>query len=85
MPHSGGIMSLAEPGGAETAGRESLRAFVAVAPGAPLRDALGHARASLESAKFAPGLRWVRPENLHLTLRFLGEGGASLQCQLGPG
>ena len=66
-------MSPPEPEGAETVGRESLRAFVAVAPGAPLRNALGHARASLESAKFAPGLRWVRPENLHLTLRFLGE------------
>lgn len=53
--------------------RESLRAFVAVAAGAALREALGRARTSLESADFAPGLRWVPPENLHLTLRFLGE------------
>jgi len=54
-------------------GRESLRAFVAVPPGAALREALGHTRASLEDTAFSAGLRWVPPENLHLTLRFLAE------------
>lgn len=46
------------------------RIFVAVTLDAALREAL----ASLERALEAAGarLRWIRPENLHFTLRFLG-------------
>lgn len=51
---------------------ESWRTFVAVTPSAALREALGDVRSSLEGTPFARSLRWVPPENLHLTLRFLG-------------
>jgi len=50
-----------------------MRIFVA-APLAPaLRDAVGGVRSRLNSAGSA--LRWVAPENLHFTLKFLGEIG----------
>jgi 2'-5' RNA ligase len=48
---------------------DTLRLFVAV----DLPDAI---RARLvEARKDFPGLRWTPPENMHLTLRFLGETG----------
>ncbi|MCC6463999.1 MAG: RNA 2',3'-cyclic phosphodiesterase [Planctomycetes bacterium] len=43
------------------------RAFVALDPPEPLRNAV----AAL--CRGVPGARWVPPEQLHLTLRFLGE------------
>ena len=73
MPHAAAGMSTSE--GAEQTGAEdeSLRAFVGVAPGSALRAALAQVREALASADFGDGLRWVPAENLHLTLRFLGE------------
>ena len=64
-----------------------LRLFIAVQPPPDVRDALRTARAGLERALrtaeaslptgAAQGpplrLRWVRPEAIHLTLRFLGQ------------
>lgn len=44
-----------------------LRLFVAIAPPDPVRDRL----AGLQGG--VPGARWVDRENLHLTLRFVGE------------
>lgn len=44
-----------------------LRLFVAIPPPEPIRDRL----AALQGG--VPGARWVEPENLHLTLRFVGE------------
>jgi len=48
-----------------------IRAFVAIKidPGAAQR--ISAARSQLE--KNFPGIRWVGPENLHLTLKFLGQ------------
>lgn len=46
------------------------RIFVAVPLDPPLRDAVGALERRLEEAGVAP--RWIAPENLHLTLRFLG-------------
>lgn len=43
------------------------RLFVALAMPEDIRDRLAGPRAGL------PGARWVPPENLHLTLRFVGE------------
>ena len=68
MPHAATGMS--ESKGAEG---ETLRAFVGVAPGSTLRAALAQLREALARVNFGDGLRWVPAENLHLTLRFLGE------------
>ena len=48
-----------------------MRIFVAVALNAALREAVAGLRSRLNSA--ASALRWVPPENLHFTLKFLGE------------
>ncbi len=50
---------------------DTIRAFVAFSLPA---DIIGHA-AGLQSALKAQGLRlrWVKPQNLHLTLKFLGD------------
>ena len=48
-----------------------IRAFLAV----PLNDAMRarYAAHHAEALRRYPKLRWVRPENVHVTLRFLGE------------
>jgi len=49
-----------------------MRTFIAVEPPGSLREEIGRLTARhLESR--LPGFRWVKPENIHLTLRFLGE------------
>lgn len=53
------------------AGGAALRAFVAIDLPAPIKEALGRLQAEL--ALSPEIIRWVRPENLHLTLQFLGE------------
>jgi len=50
-----------------------MRIFVAVALVPALREAIGGLRFRLNSA--ASSLRWVPPDNLHFTLKFLGEIG----------
>jgi len=49
-----------------------LRLFVACELPPAVRDALGHVQEELR-ARGAGRLRWVRPEGIHLTLKFLGE------------
>jgi len=49
-----------------------LRLFVACELPPALRDALGHVQEELRT-RGAGRLRWVRPEGIHLTLKFLGE------------
>ncbi len=48
-----------------------IRAFIAVELGAELRAALAEAQAYLKD-KLDARLQWVRPESLHVTLKFLG-------------
>ncbi|MCB9852013.1 MAG: RNA 2',3'-cyclic phosphodiesterase [Phycisphaerales bacterium] len=48
-----------------------MRAFIAVDLDAPIRKALGRAQDSLRA--FAPKLKYVHPDAMHLTLKFLGE------------
>jgi len=57
----------ARPGGP----RARQRIFVAVVLAPELREAIGGVRTLLGGA--SERLRWVPPENLHLTLKFLGE------------
>jgi len=48
-----------------------MRAFVAVEMSEPIRDEVGRL---IERLRRAGGsIKWVRPRNLHLTLKFLGE------------
>ena len=51
-----------------------LRLFVALDFPAEMRKAL--ARAGRDCSPVLPGVRWTRPETLHLTLKFLGDTGA---------
>lgn len=44
-----------------------MRLFIAIALPDPVREALSGLRSGL------PGARWVEPEAMHLTLRFIGE------------
>lgn len=51
-----------------------LRLFVAIEPPAPLRRQLGALAAEIRKlgGRAAAEVRWVSPENVHLTLQFLG-------------
>lgn len=52
---------------------ETLRLFVAIVPDPPSLDAI-HRIIEDGRSGFRPGpLRWVTPDNTHLTLRFLGD------------
>ena len=54
------------------AGEQKIRLFAAVYPSEEAQEALGKTMAEFEAA--APNLaRWVRPERVHLTLRFFGD------------
>ena len=48
-----------------------MRLFLALELSDELRAGIARVRRDLEAG--LPGWRWVRPENVHLTLRFLGE------------
>ena len=47
----------------------NLRLFVAIELPEVVRDALASAIGDLQRAGAVDGLRWVRPEGMHLTLR----------------
>jgi 2'-5' RNA ligase len=63
-----------------------VRAFIALELSPTVRSAIAGLMADLRD-RFA-GLRWVRPEGVHLTLRFLGESSPGqidrLRRSLGP-
>jgi len=48
-----------------------MRTFIALEPSVDLRARLARLNRDLEP--LFPGVRWSRPDNIHLTLRFLGE------------
>lgn len=55
---------------------DSPRLFVALTPPGPVRADLAVLAAPLE------GVRWVPPENLHLTLRFVGDASPEKQSAM---
>lgn len=54
-------------------GNAAIRAFFALDPGAQVREALARRSEALRLLPFGGSVRWVQAENLHLTLRFLGD------------
>ena len=50
-----------------------LRAFIAVEIPAGIQSAIAHSTASLKNALPKSLVRWVAPQNVHLTLKFLGD------------
>jgi 2'-5' RNA ligase len=50
-----------------------LRSFIAVEVPIEIQDAIAHSTASLQKALPKPMVRWVAPQNVHLTLKFLGD------------
>jgi 2'-5' RNA ligase len=51
----------------------TLRAFFAIELGEPARSQAAEVAAELRARPGGDAVRWVRPENLHVTLHFLGE------------
>ena len=49
---------------------ETFRAFIAIDLPENVRSSLGEAQAALRSGGFR--IKWVQPQNIHLTLKFLG-------------
>ena len=56
-----------------------IRAFVALDIPADVRDTLGHLSQQLDMIVPARAVRWVKPESMHLTLSFLGDGVTAVQ------
>lgn len=50
-----------------------LRAFIAVELPGELRQAISRSTETLRKALPGPLVRWVAPQNIHLTLKFLGD------------
>ena len=49
---------------------KQIRAFIAIDPGQEVRKRIAVVQESLRSG--TQGVRWVKPQNMHLTLKFLG-------------
>lgn len=57
---------------------KTIRAFIAIELSTSIKNELGRAGQEL-SRQVAPGsVKWVKPEQIHLTVRFLGETAVSL-------
>ncbi|MEZ0395865.1 MAG: RNA 2',3'-cyclic phosphodiesterase [Anaerolineales bacterium] len=50
-----------------------LRSFIAIELPAEIQQAITRATADLQAALPRPLIRWVAPQNIHLTLKFLGD------------
>ncbi len=59
-----------------------LRAFVALELAAPLQQAIAELQGRLRP--LVPGIRFVRPDGIHLTLRFLGQSPPARLEQMHP-
>jgi 2'-5' RNA ligase len=63
----------AQRGAAERSSGASIRAFFAIELSEPARRAAAELAAALCARPGGDAVRWVRPESLHVTLRFLGD------------
>ena len=61
-------------------GEKPIRSFIAVEVGDEVTQALAEAQATLKRSLYFSTFRWVAPENIHITLKFLGD---VLPSQLG--
>jgi RNA 2',3'-cyclic 3'-phosphodiesterase len=52
---------------------EILRTFIAVELDEALRSAIGRVQGKLKRVAPRGGVKWVAPDNIHLTLKFLGD------------
>jgi len=59
-----------------------MRQFLAIEVPAAMRDRMGELQQRL--ARCTAGFRWVRPESIHLTLRFLGQVPQPLDADARP-
>ncbi len=59
-----------------------MRAFLALDPDPPARDALTRHQRRLSQAPWSRHVKWVAEASLHLTIRFLGELDAAAQAAL---
>jgi 2'-5' RNA ligase len=50
-----------------------LRSFIAIEIPSEIQQAIARATAGLQEAVPRPAVRWVAPQNIHLTLKFLGD------------
>ncbi len=50
-----------------------LRSFIALEMPVEIQSAIAHCSASLKNTLPKPLIRWVAPQNVHLTLKFLGD------------
>ncbi len=61
---------------------EIIRTFIAIELPQPVRQALGEVSRELAAQVPKGSVRWVQPDRMHLTVRFLGETAVSLLPQL---
>lgn len=54
-------------------GEKPIRSFIAVEVGDEMTQALAQAQAALKPSLHFAAFRWVAPENIHITLKFLGD------------
>jgi 2'-5' RNA ligase len=57
---------------------EQIRTFIAIELDQAHHRALGDLQARFKRERNARGVRWVAPENIHLTLKFLGDVDAAM-------
>jgi len=76
-------MTPLSPAGRGAGGQGSVRAFLALAFDEPMRARLAEALERLR--RDVAGVRWLSPETIHLTLRFLGPATPESLDRLAPG
>jgi len=62
---------------------EMIRTFIAIELDDATRRAIGETQARLKRDRAAMGVRWVAPDNIHITLKFLGDVAAARMDELG--